>query len=175
MDKEVKDSLLRLLEVAYSDTGQSRRVAAFLLAWWNADTCGGFDLTDMWGLDLSLRQDILVVFGYIAFEQHYPDTLGWSHEFGRVLRGWRPHLIEPSSTNQSEARVEDPEIEESREEDCWFEIKCAPQPADQQDPDVVLNEMRLAAEQGNAEASEFLELLARWEVKFGAKLVDPKR
>ena len=34
-----------LLEVAERDTGQSGRARNFLLAWWNADECGSFDLT----------------------------------------------------------------------------------------------------------------------------------
>ena len=39
-------ALERLIDIAQRDTGQSRRVADFLLAWWNAGECGGFDLTD---------------------------------------------------------------------------------------------------------------------------------
>jgi hypothetical protein len=34
-----------LLDVAERDTGQSGRVRNFLLAFWNAEECGGFDLT----------------------------------------------------------------------------------------------------------------------------------
>jgi hypothetical protein len=37
-------ALDRLLAIAQADTGQSRRVANFLLAWWNAGECGGFHL-----------------------------------------------------------------------------------------------------------------------------------
>jgi hypothetical protein len=38
-------ALARLIKIAKGDTGQSRRVADFLLAWWNAGSCGSFDLT----------------------------------------------------------------------------------------------------------------------------------
>jgi hypothetical protein len=34
-------ALERLIQVAQGDTGQSRIVANFLLAWWNAEECGG--------------------------------------------------------------------------------------------------------------------------------------
>lgn len=34
-----RDALVRLLKIGRSDTGQSRRVADFLLAWWNAASC----------------------------------------------------------------------------------------------------------------------------------------
>ncbi|QOT82185.1 hypothetical protein [Cupriavidus basilensis] len=30
---------------------RARRVADFLLAWWNAGECSGFDLTNLWQLD----------------------------------------------------------------------------------------------------------------------------
>jgi hypothetical protein len=51
----------RLFRVAQGDTGQSRIVANFLLAWWNAAECGGFDLTDVWSVDTAIAEDILQV------------------------------------------------------------------------------------------------------------------
>lgn len=48
------EALLRLLAIAASDTGQSRRVADFLLAWWNSRSCGGFDITTAWGVDSAI-------------------------------------------------------------------------------------------------------------------------
>jgi hypothetical protein len=47
-------ALERLIEMAQGDTGQSRIVANFLLAWWNAAECGGFDLTDVWAVDTAI-------------------------------------------------------------------------------------------------------------------------
>ncbi len=90
------DALMRLLKHASGDTGQSRRCADFLLAWWNADQCGGFDLTAMWGLDDAICQDMRAVFSYIARAQHYPDTLGLGPEFEAVVRMWRPDLVDRS-------------------------------------------------------------------------------
>ncbi len=64
--KEALAALDRLIIIAQSDTGQSRRVANFLLAWWNAGNCGGFDLTDLWMVDRAIADDILTVTGLIA-------------------------------------------------------------------------------------------------------------
>jgi hypothetical protein len=41
------EALTRLIEIAQKDTGQSRRVADFLLAWHNAAENGGWDVTDL--------------------------------------------------------------------------------------------------------------------------------
>jgi len=81
----------RLLRVAQSDTGMSRKCACFLLAWWNAGANGGYDLTDLWGLDEKLRQDTIVVIGLIARWQSYPTSLpGGRGEKVRALVGqWR--------------------------------------------------------------------------------------
>ncbi|MGH6629451.1 MAG: DUF7673 family protein, partial [Burkholderiales bacterium] len=81
-----------------------RRVADFLLAWWNADECGGFDLTDTWALDWEIAQDVRRVFGFIVGHQRYPDTLGFDREFTRVVRAWRPHLLESASARDAMPR-----------------------------------------------------------------------
>ena len=53
-------ALRRLLPIAQSDTGQSRRIAHFLLCLYNGDRFR-FDLTDLRGLDYSLHDDCLTV------------------------------------------------------------------------------------------------------------------
>jgi hypothetical protein len=83
-------ALDRLIRIAQGDTGQSRKVANFLLAWWNADECGGFDLTDMWGVDAPIAADIMTVFALLPTCQHYPDTLGYRVQFEAIVRAWRP-------------------------------------------------------------------------------------
>ena len=64
-------ALERLIQIAQGDTGQSRIVANFLLASWNAAECGGFDLTDVWGVDTAIAVDMLRVFALVAGGQHY--------------------------------------------------------------------------------------------------------
>ena len=85
-------ALLRLLDIAASDTGQSRRVADFLLAWWNAGSCGAFDITAAWPLDAAIAEDVITVFGLAVRCNVYPDTLGYGAAFKRVAQAWRPEL-----------------------------------------------------------------------------------
>ena len=94
MTTDQKAALERLIAIAQSDTGQARRVADFLLAWWNAGECGGFDLTNLWCVDTSIAEDIVTVFGYIARANAYPDALGFNAEFQSIVRGWRPELAD---------------------------------------------------------------------------------
>lgn len=94
LDTRTRESLDRLVSVAQTDTGQGRRIASFLLAWWNADECGGFDLTDLWGLDSDLRHDALTVFAFVAFNQRYPDNVGYDSAFRLIIQIWRSHLLE---------------------------------------------------------------------------------
>lgn len=93
MNPNEKAALERLIEIARRDTGQSRRVADFLLAWWNAGQCGGFDLTTAWGVDDAIAADMVTVFGLIVRVNKYPDTLGYEAEFNAIVREWRPELI----------------------------------------------------------------------------------
>lgn len=88
-----KLALERLLKIAAFDTGQSRRVADFLLAWWNPASCGRFDLIDLWGCDTGIVVDIVTLIGWIGHNQHYPDSLGYGAEFESIVRLWRPDLV----------------------------------------------------------------------------------
>jgi hypothetical protein len=81
-------ALRRLLTIAAGDTGQSRRVADFLLAWWNPGSCGGFDFTAAWGVDAAICDDLIKVFELAVRCGSYPDTLGYSADFERVIRQW---------------------------------------------------------------------------------------
>ena len=47
MDTTQRQALERLIAIAKHDTGQCRRVADFLLSWWNSETCGGWAVTDV--------------------------------------------------------------------------------------------------------------------------------
>lgn len=89
-------ALRRLIRIAQGDTGQSRRVADFLLAWWNAGSCGGFDLTNLWAVDRAIANDMQAVFGLIARVNEYPPHLDetFDHAFRTIVRAWRPELGE---------------------------------------------------------------------------------
>lgn len=94
-----RQALERLIKIAKSDTGQSRRVADFLLAWWNKGSCGGFDFTETWGVDDAIADDMICVFKMIVRERCYPDALGYKRPFTEIIQVWRPELlqdVEPS-------------------------------------------------------------------------------
>lgn len=86
---DVRAALDRLIAIAKVPTGQGGRVANFLLSWWNATDAGGFDLTDLWGLDLDIRPDLVRVFAHVAAEQHYPDFYGYKAAFDELWQRWR--------------------------------------------------------------------------------------
>lgn len=84
MSKDIHETLKLLVEIARGDTGQCVKIRRFLLAWWNAEEQGGFDLTDLWALDEDLRQALVRVFAFVAENQVYPTELGLGEEFRRL-------------------------------------------------------------------------------------------
>lgn len=81
-------ALARLVEIAQRDTGQSRRVADFLLAWHNAEENGGWNPYDLWSLDADIADDIVSVLSLVRSGK-YPDSFGFEREIGRVWEYWR--------------------------------------------------------------------------------------
>ena len=71
-----------------------RRVADFLLSWWNSGTCGAFDLTTLWGVDSEIAADMVTVFALIARISSYPDSLGYESDFKSIVGAWRPELVD---------------------------------------------------------------------------------
>jgi hypothetical protein len=93
MTPSEKRALENLLRHAQGGTGQSRRVADFLLAWWNAGACGAYDLTAAWGVDDDIMEDMCVVFRLASRANSYPDILGYGPQFEAIVRAWRPELV----------------------------------------------------------------------------------
>lgn len=93
MNEQVKEAVDRLIVIAMRDTGQSRRVANFLLAWWNATDNGGFDLTDMWAVDSEITADMVTVFAFVAQRQVYADFFGHQKEMEAIWERWRSKAV----------------------------------------------------------------------------------
>lgn len=93
MDDTTRAAFERLLRIAHSDTGQSGRVADFILAWWNAGRLGGFDLTDLFAVDRAIADDMSMVFSWLARqpEARYPDEYRAGIE--KVISLWRPDVL----------------------------------------------------------------------------------
>ena len=85
-------ALDRLIAHAMRDSGQSRKCADFLLAWWNPDRCGRFDFRVMWSCDDEIVADMVTVFALIGRSNAYPDALGYKEQFETLVRDWRPDL-----------------------------------------------------------------------------------
>lgn len=90
------EALDRLIAVARSDTGQSRRVANFLLAWWCGEEHGHFPIADMFGLDRAIAADISAIIGFIGQQPCaiYADEFGRREEIRDIIRLWRPARTE---------------------------------------------------------------------------------
>ncbi|MAX00264.1 MAG: hypothetical protein CMN72_11610 [Sphingomonas sp.] len=90
-------ALTRLIPIAMSDTGQSRRVANFLMAWWNGPDLGHFEVADLFGLDRTVARDITTVIGYLGQRPGaiYIDALGFAEEMQDIIALWQ----KPASTS----------------------------------------------------------------------------
>jgi len=91
--KDGMAAVRRLVNIAKGDTGQSRRVADFLLAWWNAGSCGSFDLTELWAVDGEIADDMVAVFRLIADRHEYPTAYDLGPDFEQIVAEWRPELL----------------------------------------------------------------------------------
>jgi len=84
-------ALDRLIDIARSDTGQARRVANFLLAWWNGEDCGHFPIADLFGVDSTIAAHITTIIGFLG--QHegaiYPDAFDRKTEILELVHRWR--------------------------------------------------------------------------------------
>jgi hypothetical protein len=83
-------ALERLIRIAQGDSGQCRLVANFLLAWWDAPACGGFDLTNLWAVDAAIAEDMVTVCAGLRHCRRHPDSLGYGGQFETIVRRWRP-------------------------------------------------------------------------------------
>lgn len=90
MDQPTRAAFERLLDIARSDTGQSRKVAAFVLAWWNADSHGGFDIADLFAVDRTVAADMARVFSWLSGRADAEYPTDYRPEIEDVIRKWRP-------------------------------------------------------------------------------------
>ena len=81
-----------MCQIANRDTGQSRRVANLLLAWHNAEENGGWDPTELWGVDTAVAEDMLTVLKLAKESRRYPGDLGFE-PVGREFESLRARQI----------------------------------------------------------------------------------
>jgi hypothetical protein len=94
------EALERLFSIAMLDTGQSRRAANFLLAWHNAEENGGWDPTDLWGIDDQIAGDMLAVLQLVRERHVYAEELviklGFRAQMQAVWERWRGGPVQSS-------------------------------------------------------------------------------
>jgi hypothetical protein len=88
------EAVHRLIGLARDDSRQARQAANYLLSWWNAETCGGFDIKDLHEADPAVAGDIVMVTMYVAKHNKKPTDYGLDQEFAQLVAQWRPHLAE---------------------------------------------------------------------------------
>lgn len=87
---EVGEAIGRLVEIARSDTGQSARVADFLLAWWNGDDNGHFPILHLCNCDAIIGEDMVIIMAHLAQEPTvYPDAWGYKDAMAELWHLWR--------------------------------------------------------------------------------------
>lgn len=87
---DAREAVRRLLVVAQAGEAQSPVVADFLLAWWDADECGGFDFGGLCEVESPVLSDMLSVQEFIATSGVFPDELELASEFQELATTWRP-------------------------------------------------------------------------------------
>lgn len=93
-------ALTRLIPIAMSDTGQSKRVADCLTAWWNGPDLGHFQIADIFGLDVAIANDITTVIGFLGQNDRgavYIDSLGFAEEMQDIIALWRSPASRPGT------------------------------------------------------------------------------
>jgi hypothetical protein len=78
--------------IAQLNSRESRCVADFLLAWLNAEHCGGFDMAALRDVSHRTACDMAIVFIFIASRRIDPASLGYADQFRRLLWIWRSEL-----------------------------------------------------------------------------------
>ena len=87
---DVGDAIGRLVGIANGDTGQSARVADFLLAWWNAPDNGHFPILHLCNCDATIGEDMIIIMAYLAQEPTvYPDAWGYRDAMIALVERWR--------------------------------------------------------------------------------------
>lgn len=88
-------ALSRLIPIAKSDTGQSARVADFLLAWWNGADNGKFEILHLCNVDAPIAEDMLIIMSFLAQNGvTYADAWGERQSMVHLWELWRDPRLE---------------------------------------------------------------------------------
>lgn len=86
--EEAGEALGRLIAAADSDTGGARRVAEFLLSWWDGDA-GRWPLINISNVDAETGEDMLIILAYLAQNNvTYADAWDRGPDIARLIDRW---------------------------------------------------------------------------------------
>ncbi len=89
-----RSATARLLAIANSDTGRSRRLADFLLAWRNGSHLGHFPIEHLWNVDRAISADMMMTILNFLTEQPsavYANAFDYEDEMRELVELWRAH------------------------------------------------------------------------------------
>ncbi|WP_277964361.1 DUF7673 family protein [Pseudomonas sp. RIT-To-2] len=81
-------AIKHLVLSATTGTSDAEAVADFLLAWYDAPTYGGFNITDLWHMDNHTRQAASTLFNWLSENQATPADLDLDLIFEAISTRW---------------------------------------------------------------------------------------
>ena len=92
-EAQFKVAAKKLFALALENHGASKKAANFILSWCNAYGFGGFDFTELWGLDEENQRAVFVVIIFLTTQHSYFEQYGFRRDVNKVIRKWRGHLL----------------------------------------------------------------------------------
>ncbi len=90
VDDNMTWALRTLIITAIEEGPHSEAAACFLLAWYDADTHGGFSLQQLWSMDDKLLSAVRLVFHWLGERKVRPEDLGLELAFKIIGRRQTP-------------------------------------------------------------------------------------
>lgn len=88
LDELVSLSIRDLIAAAIAGDCAAEPVAAFLMAWHDPDSYGGFNLSDLWVMNEKSRQAAVVLFVWLSKNHVTPRELGLQIVFNAIADRW---------------------------------------------------------------------------------------
>ncbi|MDE0878869.1 MAG: hypothetical protein OSB00_09450 [Sphingomonas bacterium] len=92
--EDVGSAIGRLFEIAKFRTHQGKRVADFLLAWWDGDQWGHFPILHLSNCDAIIAEDMLIIMANLSKgEVTYAYDWGYREEMEALIDQWRTDAL----------------------------------------------------------------------------------
>ncbi|RMO04702.1 hypothetical protein ALQ47_00428 [Pseudomonas cichorii] len=88
MGIEVIASIRHLISAATTGEPNAEPVAAFLMAWYDPYTYGGFNVTDLWDMEDATRYAVTTLFEWLGSNRTTPQDLELDLVFEAISARW---------------------------------------------------------------------------------------